>query len=174
MKRMILILTIFISSSIFAQTSSLVIGGVIDLTVPEAGSAGKALELVAISDIADLSVYAVGVANNGGGTDGIEANLPAVALPAGESFWFLRDTTAFQNYFGDVFGEYNVNYAIDGDVSQNGDDAIELFMISGGVETLVDLYGDPATDGTGEAWEYMDAWAYRIDRTPSATFDITQ
>ena len=174
MKKMLLIICLTISTTVFAQTSSLVIGGVLDLTVPEAGSAGKALQLVAIDDIADLSVYAIGVANNGGGTDGVEANLPAVALAAGESFWFLRDTSAYQNYFGDVFGEYDVNYAIDSDVSQNGDDAIELFMISGGVETLVDLYGDPATDGTGEAWEYMDAWAYRIDRTPSATFDITQ
>ena len=146
MKKMLLIICLTISTTVFAQTSSLVIGGVLDLTVPEAGSAGKALQLVAIDDIADLSVYAIGVANNGGGTDGVEANLPAVALAAGESFWFLRDTSAYQNYFGDVFGEYDVNYAIDSDVSQNGDDAIELFMISGGVETLVDLYWDPARD----------------------------
>ena len=110
--------------------------------IPEAGSAGKALELVAIDSIADLSVYAVGVANNGGGTDGIEANLPAVALAAGESFWFLRDTSAYQNYFGNFFGQYNVNYAIDGDVSQNGDDAIELFLISGLSSKLHTLISD--------------------------------
>ena len=146
MKKMLLIICLTISTTLFAQNSALVIGGVLDLTVPEAGSAGKALELVAIDDIADLSFYAVGVANNGGGTDGLEANLPAVALAKGESFWFLRDTSAYQNYFGDIFGVYNVNYAIDGDVSQNGDDAIELFMISGGVETVVDVYGDPDVD----------------------------
>jgi len=173
---MLLVICLSISTFAFGQTSSLVIGGVLDLTVPEAGSAGKALELVAIADIADLSVYAVGVANNGGGTDGIEANLPAVALAEGESFWFLRDTVAYQNYFGDVFGEYNVNYAIDGDVSQNGDDAIELFLISANDTTLVDVYGDQSVDGSGEAWEYMDAWAYRNcdARAPSDTFNIAQ
>ena len=176
MKKMVLIFCLSIFTFAFAQTSSLVIGGVLDLDVPEAGNSGKGIELVAIADIADLSVYAIGVANNGGGTDGVEANLPAVALAEGESFWLLRDTTAYQNYFGDVFGEYNVNYAIDSDVGQNGDDAIELFMISGGVETLVDLFGDLDTDGTGEFWDYVDAWAFRNcdSRTPSATFDSTQ
>ena len=109
MKKMLLIICLTISTTVFAQTSSLVIGGVLDLTVHEAGSAVKYLQLVAIDSIADLSVYAVGVANNGGGTDGVEANLPAVALAPGESFWFLRDTIAYRNYFGDVFGQYNLN-----------------------------------------------------------------
>ena len=98
MKKMVLVFCISIFTFAFGQTSSLVIGGVLDLDVPEAGNSGKALELVAVADITDLSVYAVGVANNGGGTDGIEANLPAVALAEGESFWFLYDSAAFQNY----------------------------------------------------------------------------
>ena len=36
------------------------------------GTDGKALHLVALADIADLSAYGVGTANNGGGTDGVE------------------------------------------------------------------------------------------------------
>ena len=36
--------------------------------------------LHAIEDIADLSIYGVGVANNGGGTDGQEMTLPALAM----------------------------------------------------------------------------------------------
>ena len=175
---MILVFCLSIFTIAFGQTSSLVIGGVLDLDVPEAGSSGKALELVAIADIADLSVYAVGVAQNGGGTDGVEQNLPAIALAEGESLWMVRDSAAYQNYFGDVFGQVNVNFIIgtSSGVSQNGDDAIELFMISGGVETLVDVYGDQDTDGTGESWEYKDAWAFRNcdSRTPSATYDSTQ
>ena len=43
--------------------------GVIDFTVPGGGSAGKAIHLVALEDIDDLSVYGIGVANNGGGSD---------------------------------------------------------------------------------------------------------
>ena len=80
MKKMFLVFCLSIFTITFGQTSSLVIGGVLDLTVPEGGNSGKAYEFVAISDITDLSVYAVGIANNGGGTDGIEANFPAVAL----------------------------------------------------------------------------------------------
>ena len=34
--------------------------------------AARAVELYVINDIPDLSKYGVGVANNGGGTDGIE------------------------------------------------------------------------------------------------------
>jgi hypothetical protein len=106
MKNMLLVICLSISTFAFGQTSSLVIGGVLDLDVPEAGSSGKALELVAIADIADLSVYAVGVAQNGGGTDGVEQNLPAIALAEGESLWMVRDSAAYQNYFGDVYSRY--------------------------------------------------------------------
>ena len=176
MKKLLLVLCFSISTFVSGQTSSLVIGGVLDLDLPEAGSTGKSLELVAISDIADLSVYAIGVANNGGGTDGLEFDLPAVSLAEGESFWLLRDSAAYHNYFGNVFGDNNVNWVIANPVSQNGDDAIELFLKSANDTTLVDLYGDQNTDGTGEYWEYTDAWAYRNcdSRTPSATFDSTQ
>ena len=168
MKKMVLIFCLSISTIAFGQTSSLVIGGVLDLGL--SGNAGKAYEFVAIDDITDLSAYAVGIANNGGGTDGIEANFPAVALTEGESFWLIYDSTAFQNYFGNVFGEYNVNFGFDASLNANGDDAIELFLITANDTTLVDLYGDLNTDGTGEVWEYMDAWAYK-DPAGSVTFD---
>ena len=39
--------------------------GIIDFTVPAGGSNGKAIHLVALQDIADLSIYGIGVANNG-------------------------------------------------------------------------------------------------------------
>ena len=46
-------------------------------------------------------------------------------------------------------------------MSINGDDAIELFE-NGSVS---DTFGDINTDGNGEAWEYLDGWAYRNDNT---------
>jgi hypothetical protein len=60
----------------------------------------------------------------------------------------------------------------DNSISQNGDDAIELFGPGGDV---IDLFGDVNVDGTGEAWEYKDAWARRLDTvtSPNAAFDIT-
>ena len=59
----------------------------------------------------------------------------------------------------------------DNSISQNGDDAIELFGPGGDV---IDVFGDPNVDGTGEAWEYKDAWARRLDTvtSPNAAFDI--
>ena len=48
---------------------------------------------------------------------------------------------------------------VDGSMSINGDDAIELFQ-SG---TVVDVFGDIYTDGNGTEWEYLDGWAYRND-----------
>ena len=54
MKKLLLVLCFSITTFVSGQTSSLVIGGVLDLDVPEAGSSGKSLELVAVADIADL------------------------------------------------------------------------------------------------------------------------
>ena len=47
--------------------------------------------------------------------------------------------------------------------AMNGNDAIELFYLqpSDSVHHLVDVYGDINQDGTGTAWEYKDAFAYR-------------
>ena len=41
-----------------------------DFTVPSGGSNGKAIHVTATDTISDLSIYGIGVANNGGGTDG--------------------------------------------------------------------------------------------------------
>lgn len=39
---------------------------------------------------------------------------------------------------------------------------------------IVDIFGDPNVDGTGEPWEHLDGWAYRVDGTgPDPTFVLT-
>ena len=53
-----------------SQATSLIITGVID--GPLSGGTPKALELYALNDISDMSIYGLGFANNGGGSDGIE------------------------------------------------------------------------------------------------------
>ena len=171
MKKMLLIICLTISTTVFAQTSSLVIGGVLDLTVPEGGSSGKAVVVQAQEDISDLSAYGLGIANNGGGTDGQEYTFPAQSMSAGDVLWVVRDADAYANYFGDEWA--NINYVVDegGNVSQNGDDAIELFFNG----EAVDVFGFIEVDGTGEAWEYVDAWAHRScdARTPTTAFNIS-
>ena len=41
----------------------------------------------------------------------------------------------------------------------NGDDPITLSMNG----TVLETYGELGVDGTGEAWEYTDTWAYKVE-----------
>ncbi|MEM7352248.1 MAG: Ig-like domain-containing protein, partial [Acidobacteriota bacterium] len=132
---------------------ALLISGVID--GPLSGGVPKAVELFAFENIADLSVYGIGSANNGGGSDGQEFTFPAVAVTAGSFVYVASEATGFTTFFG---------FAPDftsGAANVNGDDAIELFLDG----AVVDVFGDINVDGTGEPWEYLDGWAYRVDGT---------
>jgi hypothetical protein len=132
---------------------NLVITGVID--GPLTGGVPKAIELYALADIPDLSVYGVGSANNGGGSDGEEFSFPADAVTAGTFIYVASETTNFNNFFG-FDPDYTSNALL-----INGDDAMELFC-SGQV---IDVFGDINVDGTGEPWDHLDGWAYRVDDT---------
>ena len=136
-----------------AATGDLVITGVVD--GPLTGGTPKAVEFYAVNDIADLSVYGFGSANNGGGSDGEEFTFPAVAATAGDYIHVASETTGFTSFFG-----FAPDYT-SGAANINGDDAIELFQ-SGAV---VDVFGDINVDGTGQPWEHTDGWAYRVDDT---------
>ncbi len=140
-----------------AASADLIITGVID--GPLTGGVPKAVELYATDDIADLSLYGIGSANNGGGTDGEEFTLSGSATE-GQFLYVASEGVEFQNFFG-----FAPDFT-DAAAGINGDDAIELFQ-SGSV---IDVFGDISVDGTGEAWEYADGWAYRVDETgPDAT-----
>ncbi len=143
---------LFTASSL-AQAQDMVITGVVD--GPLTGGTPKAIELCVVNDIADLSLYGLGSANNGGGTDGEEFTFPAVAAAAGTFIHVSQETDNFSAFFG-----FEPAYT-SGMAAINGDDAIELFM-SG---TVVDVFGDINVDGSGEAWDHLDGWAYRNDGT---------
>ncbi len=139
---------------------NLVIAGVID--GPVTGGLPKAVEFYAIADIPDLSAYGFGSANNGNGTNGQEFTFPADAVTQGTHIWVATEATVFEAFFG--FPPTYVN----GVAPQiNGDDAIELFCHG----TVIDVFGDINQSGTGQPWEYMDGWAYRVDQTgPDGSF----
>lgn len=131
---------------------------------PITGGLPKGIELYAFNDIADLSIYGVGSANNGGGTDGEEFTFPAVSLAAGSYIYVATEAVEFGNFFG-----FAPDYT-SSSMSINGDDAIELFRNG----ELFDLFGDQSTDGTGTPWEYMDGWAYRNSGTsPTPVFNLS-
>ena len=66
-----------------------------------------------------------------------------------------------ESYFGDCFLEFELVLQAPSGLSQNGDDAIELFLN----DIVIETFGNINTDGTGEDWEYLDSWAYEQDGT---------
>ncbi len=133
--------------------SALVISGVFDGSLT--GGIPKGVELYVTEDIADLSAYGLGSANNGGGTDGEEFTFPAGPATAGTFIYVSSEATGFTSFFG-----FAPDYTT-GAMGINGDDAVELFKDG----AVVDVFGDINVDGTGQAWEYQDGWAYRVSDT---------
>ncbi|HHP7230265.1 MAG TPA: hypothetical protein ACFCUY_05325, partial [Xenococcaceae cyanobacterium] len=140
--------------------TDLIISGIID--GPLSGGVPKAVEFYALDDIADLSVYGFGSANNGG-AGGTEEYTFSGSVNAGEYIYIASETEGFSNFFG--FTPDDTSSA----ASINGDDAIELFFN----DSVIDVFGVVGVDGTGEPWEYLDGWAYREPETnPSTSFNL--
>ena len=135
-----------------SATDSLIISGVMDATLP--GGLPKAIEFYALADISDLSTYGFGSANNGGGSDGEEYTFPAVSITAGTYFHVATDSANFFTFMG-----FYPDYLGGNAANINGDDAIELFHNG----SVIDVFGDINVDGSGEPWEYLDGWAYRLN-----------
>ena len=136
-------------------TNALSLQGVLDLSL--SGSDGKALHLVALSDVADLSSFGIGVANNGGGSDGQDYSLSQASLSAGDQILLASSPDAISAYFADCAANFDtIMFAT---LYINGDDAIELYEQG----VVIETFGDVNVDGTGEAWEYTDSWAYKVD-----------
>ena len=159
-KNYLLIYALLISSLSIGQ--DLIITGVFD--GPLTGGTPKGIELYAVNDISDLSQYGIGSANNGGGSDGIELVLSG-SVSADTYIYVASEQPQFNAFFG-FDPDFTSNAA-----SINGDDAIELFgnvMDSGGgnfTGVVIDIFGDIDVDGSGQPWDYLDGWAYRVDGT---------
>ena len=145
-------------SCLLPLTYSLSLQGILDFDLPSGGTDGKAIHLIANSDIPDISIYGIGVANNGGGSDGLEDDFPVMSVSAGDHILFARSPLAMETYFGMCFSDFDHVLEAGSNISQNGDDAIELYEHNQVIET----FGDVNVDGTGEIWEYTDSWAFKL------------
>lgn len=154
-----------------ASFNALIISGVMDGTL--SGGTPKTVELHASEDIPDLSVFGLGSASNGGGTDGVEFVLSGSAVK-GDFIYIATEIENFNVWFG-----FSNDLTDDASVAINGDDALELFYDTtkafSGSEIVVDTFGEINIDGTGQDWEYTDGWAYRVDFTgpDSTSFNIS-
>jgi len=144
---------LLMAASPAVTASDLVITGVID--GPLSGGLPKAVEIYVVNNVVDLSDYGLGSANNGGGTDGQEFTFPGGGAVAGSFIYVATESTGFDSFFG-----FTPDYT-SGAMAINGDDAVELFQNG----AVVDVFGDINTDGTGQPWEHLDGWAYRINGT---------
>ncbi len=142
--------------------SDLIITGIID--GPLAGGTPKAIELYVLNDVTDLSQYAVSSASNGNMPPAtFDFVFPNVTAAAGTYLYLATEVGEFGNFFG-----FPPDYTDAQATNVNGNDAVVLYRAG----VIVDAFGVVGTNGTGEAWEYTNGWAYRNDiTTPSATFD---
>ena len=161
----LLMFLMMIGISVNAQ--DLVITGVLDGPLP--GGLPKAIELYAINDVSDLSVYGLESANNGNPAAGVEFYFPADAVSAGDYIYigYFSSNEQSDGYM-DFFG-FEADY-LDNVANNNGDDAIILYLN----DAQIDVFGEVGVDGTGEPWEYLDGWAYRNDGTgpDGTTFEL--
>lgn len=132
---------------------------------PLSGGVPKGVELYALNDISDLSRYALGSANNGGGTDGQEFTFPAETLAKGEYIYVATEIQKFEAFFG-----FPPNYTSSA-MAVNGNDAVELFCDG----MLIDVFGEQTFSGFID-WFYRDGWAYRVnDSAPNyGSFELDQ
>jgi hypothetical protein len=113
------------------------------------GGNPKGIEVYALCDISDLSVFGVGSANNGGGSDGLEYTFPADAVTAGTFFYASAQSSAsdFTSFFGFAPTYFGVSA-----LGINGDDAVELYQDG----NLIDAFGEVDGDADTGGWSYQD------------------
>ena len=82
---LLMLFPLFSTSVILAQCNDLIITGVFDGPID---GAPRGIELYARKNIADLSIFSIGSATNGEGSDGEEFTLPTRNINAG-TFLYL-------------------------------------------------------------------------------------
>lgn len=163
---LLMLFPLFFNTTISAQCNDLIITAVFDGPL-DGGPRG--IELYAKRNISDLSIFSIGSATNGEGSDGEEFTLPKQPIDAGTFLYIANDAAKFYDFFGftlDLNFIPTTNAAVG---FLNGDDAIELFCNS----EVVDIFGVINHTKTGLDWNYTDGWAYRLSGTGSdgATFN---
>ena len=145
----------------------LILGGIINVSLPN-GSNGKAIELWANENINDLSNFGIGITNDGNGSNGIEYQFPPQSINAGESLLLTYNAIDLNNYFGTCFNKFDVVIEVtDPNILDfDGNDGIELFHQN----NLIERFGHPEVNGTGQTWEYTNSWAYKEANNSNVNF----
>ena len=154
-----LAITLLFSLSINSQ--DLAMQGIGDYNVGNVdgagGSDGKFIHLVANADIADLSMYSMKLYANANTSSNSTFTFEAgTSASAGDHILVARSIAVLTAYMDYAVFDQSIESSFP---NWNGDDSVELYMN----DELIETYGSVGTDGTGEAWEYLDSWAYKVD-----------
>ena len=157
------------------EPAALMLQGIMDFTTPAPGGAdGKAIHLIALEDIPDLSIFRMQTYANGqtvpyntiDGGDLIGFNFPAVSASAGDHIIVARDVPAMEIYM-DISNLYDLVFDGEGFPTANGNDAIELLVNDESLEVFGVIGENPDTTGDGcstdGCWDHEDAWAYKVN-----------
>lgn len=122
------------------------------------------IELYALGNIPDLSVYEIRVIVDGNVNNPKIYKLPASGISGGRFIHLTESANEFTEFFG--FSPYAEFKSLQSSNPKNpgidGNEVIELYH-SG---TLSDVYGDIATANTQPSpWTYKEGWAYRTNTT---------
>lgn len=159
---LLMLFPLFSTSTILAQCNDLIITAVFDGPLD---GAPRGIELYARKNIPDLSIFSLGSANNGEGSNGVEFILPTRSINAGDYIYISKDSAKFHDFFGFMTTSDLIPSTNDFVGFLNGDDAIELFCNG----NVVDAFGEISHTGSGLAWNYENGWAYRLSGTESKT-----
>lgn len=166
-----------------APAANLIISEVVDGTLPSIGYP-KFVEITNCDTVdVDVSVYNIGLYN--GGNPLLRASrgytMSGVLAP-GDTYVLSFENSTNRSCDPDVTC-FEFVYGFVPDQSQgpfiNGDDTLALFLGQatgdGSDAILIDVYGVPGGDGTGEVWEYLDGYSNRLPgSSASAVFDAKQ
>jgi len=121
-----LLMTLLMTVMLMPAHANVIVTGVLD--GPLMGGQPKTVELFVTADVADLSIYGLGSANNGNGTGGEEFTFPAGAYTAGTFIYVASDSMDFSTYFG-----FFPDFVTDDAVNVNGDEQVGNTLTAGSI-----------------------------------------
>jgi len=156
MKKLYFSLFCLISFVFYGQTP--ILTAIVD---GDCGGAPKVLEIYASGEV-DFSLYSLQNQKNGEDTWKNTQILTTFGTVTDGYVYITKDANLTK--FNDEFPSLSTaNILISNVIDLNGDDRIRIIEIS--TTTVIDQYGVEGVDGSGEAWEYKDSYAKRIDGT---------
>lgn len=158
-----LLFTVLISAVSFGQQPILTIISDGDCS----GGNPKMVEIYA-DGMVDFSLYSIERQSNGGSW-GTTTNLASFGVVTDDFIYVYTDSLSSE-VFATEYPSATPNIE-NGVVNVNGDDGIRIVLDADG--SVVDQFGATGVDGTGEAWEYTDGFAKRVDGTgPDGGFSV--